>query len=191
MKVAGVVRNVAAAFVELLMRYYITVLRNKGALMSNKLTDKQEKFCRYIVAGCSQTDAYRLAYNTPRAKPETIIREASRLRKNLKIIMRIEELQAGVRAEEVTNIGRELRKTLEMRDGALGASNYTAVASLQRLILQAIGAMQHHVSLSMERSLSDDELIKRLASGDSERLAAAKVLLGAGDGFPDPGETRH
>ena len=37
-----------------------------------------------------------------------------------------------------------------------------------------------------------DRQLSRLSGGDPERLAAAKVLLGAGEGFPDTvDETRH
>jgi hypothetical protein len=46
--------------------------------------------------------------------------------------------------------------------------------------------------LTVESSLSDQELLERLSGGDPERLAAAKVLLGAGEGFPDTFDgTRH
>jgi hypothetical protein len=47
--------------------------------------------------------------------------------------------------------------------------------------------------LSAESQLSDEQLLERLSGGDPERLAAARVLLGAGDGFPEnyEGETKH
>ena len=36
-----------------------------------------------------------------------------------------------------------------------------------------------------ESLLSDEELIHRLAGDDPERIAAAKMLLGAAEGFPE------
>ena len=58
--------------------------------------------------------------------------------------------------------------------------------------MTTVGALQQRLVLTVESSLSDEELIQRLSGGDPERERAARVLLGAGEGFPDTfDETRH
>jgi len=57
-----------------------------------KYTSKEEKFCRLIVEGKSQIDAYRQAFNTKNMKTKTVYEAASRLRASSKISARIDEL---------------------------------------------------------------------------------------------------
>jgi phage terminase small subunit len=57
------------------------------------LTANQESFARGIAEGKSYTDAYRSAYKTDRMSPEAVNVEASRLKDNPKISLRIKELR--------------------------------------------------------------------------------------------------
>ena len=57
------------------------------------LTANQESFARGIAEGKSYTDAYRSAYKTDRMSPEAINVEASRLKDNPKVSLRIKELR--------------------------------------------------------------------------------------------------
>ena len=157
------------------------------------LTPKQEKFAVGVAAGLTQSDAYRAAYSASRMKPEQVWQEASRLRRNYKVAHRIEELLKMARTEDVTNLGREIRRTIDLQQEALAAGNHNASAAYQRMLMTTVGALQQRLVLTVESSLSDKELTERLSGGDPERLAAAKVLLGAGEGFPEnyEGETRH
>ena len=49
------------------------------------------------------------------------------------------------------------------------------------------------VLISDTARLSDDQLVESMAQGDPERERAARLLLGAGDGFPEPedADTKH
>lgn len=58
-----------------------------------KLTAKQEKFCRNIVDGMTQKDAYVDAYDTENMAKETIYRKATEEFQKGKITARIEELR--------------------------------------------------------------------------------------------------
>ena len=60
------------------------------------MTPKQEKFCHGIVAGMSQSDAYRAAYDAEKMKPETVQRKACELMKDSKITARIAALRTPV-----------------------------------------------------------------------------------------------
>lgn len=61
---------------------------------SKSLTEQQERFCRFIVEGKNQRDAYRLAgYKT--ATDEATDAAASRLLSNVKVAQRIAAMRAG------------------------------------------------------------------------------------------------
>ncbi len=64
-----------------------------------KITPKVEKFCQGIVAGLSQADAYRSAYNVTNMKAKSIHENASRLMADAKVKARIQELMAPVVAK--------------------------------------------------------------------------------------------
>ncbi len=56
------------------------------------LSPKQENFAIAVVQGTSQADAYRQSYNSVNMENATIYVEASRLARNPKVSLRIEEL---------------------------------------------------------------------------------------------------
>lgn len=60
------------------------------------LTAKQEAFCQAIVAGMSQADAYRKAYDAENMKPATVQSKASILMADGKVRARVEELRQPV-----------------------------------------------------------------------------------------------
>lgn len=147
------------------------------------LTAKQEKFARGIAAGLNQSDAYRAAYSGSRMTPKQVWEEASKLRHKPKVSQRIEELLRVARIEDLTSVGKELRRTMDLQQEALSDRNHAAVASFQRQLNGAVGLADRRIVLSYERSLSDQELLERLSGGDPEKLAAARMLLGAPEGF--------
>ena len=165
---------------------------------TGNLTAKQEKFALGVAAGLNQSDAYRMAYSASRMQPKQVWEEASKLRRNPKVAQRIEGLLKAARVQDITNLGREIRRTIDLQQEALAAGNHNASAAYQRMLMTTVGALRDRLVLTVESSLSDKELIERLSGGDPERLAAARVLLGAAEGFPEgtppedhESETRH
>ena len=59
---------------------------------SNKLTPKQERFCKAYIETGNATEAYRQAYNAGNAKESTINRSAAQMFENPKITARLKEL---------------------------------------------------------------------------------------------------
>src|SRR5574343_1236 len=57
------------------------------------LTKKQEDFCQNIVAGLTQTEAYRRAYNCENMDEKTICNEGYKLTNNRDIAARIQQLR--------------------------------------------------------------------------------------------------
>ena len=62
----------------------------------SKLTAKQEAFAQAIASGDDQATAYRTAYNAANMKDASVYIQASRLIKNPKITLRVDELKAEV-----------------------------------------------------------------------------------------------
>lgn len=57
------------------------------------VTVKQEEFCQFILEGCTQTEAYRRAYNTENMLDKTMCEEASRLMNDRNVSARIQQLR--------------------------------------------------------------------------------------------------
>lgn len=60
--------------------------------MTDKLTQRQEKFVQGLVAGLSQRKAYKEAYNAQKMADSTIDSRASKLLKEYKVNTRYREL---------------------------------------------------------------------------------------------------
>lgn len=67
--------------------------------IERRLTEKQEMFCHfYLDTGGNASEAYRMAFNTDKMKPETIWSNASRLLNDSKVAARLDEIRSA-RAE--------------------------------------------------------------------------------------------
>jgi hypothetical protein len=159
----------------------------------DELTPQQAQAAVYRAQGMSQSDAYRRAYNVRRAKPKTVHEKASRLFAQDKMKARVRELLRQARVTDIDSVGQAFDHLLRLLEKAEQDGNYNAAAQLMRQRLQTHGLLRDRIVLSAESQLTDEQLLERLSGGDPERLAAARVLLGAGDGFPEnyEGETKH
>ena len=106
------------------------------------LTPKQEKFTQELVAGKSQREAYKAAYNAANMKDETIDRKACELFKNGKVKARYNELMEEhknkalyTREEAVKDliwIKEEAKKDIK-ENGFRQANSTTYVNSIKEL----------------------------------------------------------
>lgn len=106
------------------------------------LTPKQEKFTQELVAGKSQREAYKAAYNAANMKDETIDRKACELFKNGKVKARYNELMEEhknkalyTREEAVKDliwIKNEAKKDIK-ENGFRQANSTTYVNSIKEL----------------------------------------------------------
>ena len=78
---------------------------------NQRLTPKQDDFCRKFLELKSASAAYREVYDAAGSKPETVHRNATTLLNNSKVATRLDELRA--KADQYTGI------TLEEVSGAL------------------------------------------------------------------------
>ncbi len=121
------------------------------------LTPQESRAAVLRATGMSQAEAWRQAFNRPRVKPQTAWTEVS----------------VGQWGEMVLEGARDARE----------AGNWPAFANLTRQLGQAVGALKDSVSMTMESSLSDEDLIQRMADGDPATLAALQQILGVKEGF--------
>lgn len=71
--------------------------------MANELTPKQEKFCQEFVRTGNASEAYRLAYNAAKMKPEVIHVKASELLSSGMVSVRVKSIRESVTAKSELN----------------------------------------------------------------------------------------
>jgi len=101
----------------------------------NKLTTKQEKFCKSFIETGNATEAYRRSYDCKNSNGATINRNAVALLENTKIATRVGELQLNLQKKfEVTveslskelDEDRQLARSLGQPGAAISALNVKA-----------------------------------------------------------------
>lgn len=101
----------------------------------NKLTTKQEKFCKSFIQTGNASEAYRQSYDCQKMKGPTINRNAVALLDNSKIATRVGELQLNLQKKfEVTveslskelDEDRQLARSLGQPGAAISALNVKA-----------------------------------------------------------------
>jgi phage terminase small subunit len=101
----------------------------------NKLTTKQEKFCKNFIETGNATEAYRRSYDCQNSNGPTINRNAVALLDNTKIATRVGELQLKLQKKfEVTveslskelDEDRQLARSLGQPGAAISALNVKA-----------------------------------------------------------------
>lgn len=84
------------------------------------LTDKQEQFCRNIIEGMSQADAYRNAYPNIRMADKTIQENACRLAKKDAVKARIKELRDALAKPSIMSAQERLEYLTRVINGEQG-----------------------------------------------------------------------
>jgi phage terminase small subunit len=84
------------------------------------LTDKQEQFCRNIIEGMSQADAYRNAYPNIRMADKTIQENACRLAKKEAVKARIKELRDALAKPSIMTAQDRLEFLTKVINGEQG-----------------------------------------------------------------------
>lgn len=84
------------------------------------LTDKQEQFCKNIIEGMSQADAYRNAYPNIRMADKTIQENACRLAKKDAVKARIKELRDALAKPSIMTAQERLEFLTRVINGEQG-----------------------------------------------------------------------
>ena len=139
------------------------------------LTPKREKFVQNLIAGMSQREAYRGAYDASRMKEATIDRRASELAQNGEIRARLAELQKEfadralyTREEAVSDLRwmqREAKDDID--ENGINKANAPAFLGATKQLADLCGLNIQKVEISgVDKEISKlDELISQI-SGD-------------------------
>lgn len=95
-----------------------------------KLTDKQEKFCRAYLETNNKSEAYRMAYDCSKMKPESVWRKAVEVFDNVNVAARIKQLQDEAAARNRVTVDDLLRELEEARIIAMAAETPQSSAAV-------------------------------------------------------------
>lgn len=96
------------------------------------LTAKQEAFAQAIADGMNQSDAYRSAYNAGKMKPDGINVNASKLRADAKVALRVAELKKAIADKGLWTRERSVKALAAIADGSEAKAN-EIVAAIKEL----------------------------------------------------------
>ena len=142
------------------------------------LTDKQEQFCRNIIEGMSQADAYRQAYPNNNMADKTIQENACRLAKKPAVKARIKELRdqlakptimtAQERLEYLTRVikGEEPEKEAHIVEGELIEYDVPSSIKTRLNALDIMNKMQGEYVQKIEADVASEVNIRIELSED-------------------------
>ncbi len=149
------------------------------------LTYIEARAAALCAQGLSQSEAYRQATGTTRAKPETVHKRASDMFKRPHVRGRVKELLDAAKPQDILSVGRWMDQLVLDVETARVAGNHNAVMNGTRLLGQALGTLRDSVSLSLEARVDDNTLLDQLSAGDPAKAAALRQVLGAAEGFEE------
>jgi len=123
------------------------------------LTHKQEIFACAVADGADRSSAYRSAYDADQMTPPAVWTEASRLGRNPKVALRVDELRAE--AEEVRQtilVGREEAILAQLEKEALSARTDSARIRAIELLGKHLGLFTDRVETKNLTDRSVDEI---------------------------------
>lgn len=130
-----------------------------------KLTAKQEAFAQAVASGKSQADAYRVAYNAGKMKPETVQNKAYVLMKDGEVAARVAELREPVVMAAQITLASHLKDLMGLRNMAAKKEQFGAAISAEIARGKASGLYvdktEHSGSIGVE--LTDEQLAAKIA----------------------------
>ena len=111
------------------------------------LTAKQEAFCRAIVSGMSQADAYRQAYDAGNMKPATVQSKASILMADGKVRARVALLRKPVIEQAQYDLKQAMAEAADAFQVAKSKGNGGAMVAAAQLRAKLNGLLVDRVKL--------------------------------------------
>lgn len=127
------------------------------------LTAKKEAFAQAVVAGLSQSDAYRSAYSVRAGtKPESVNQAASKLMADPNIASRVSELRKPVAQAAQLTLARHLERLADLSDKAEKEGKYSAAVAAEVARGKASGLyiekVEHSGGVTVTASALDERL---------------------------------
>lgn len=124
------------------------------------LTSKQEKFCIEVVSGKDLSEAYRIAYDAEKMSSESINVNASKLYKNAKIALRIEELRKPEANKAQITLQGQILRLQKLVEKAEDSEKYNDAINALKEQNKLLGLYEEHNR--QKNPMSDEEKEKRI-----------------------------
>lgn len=155
--------------------------KHRNTIADGTLTAKQEAFCRHYVDTGIASEAYRMAYNTERMKPESIWSNASQLLNDTKVTLRIEEIRREY-AEASKVERKKVEKVLMDIIIADPSELYIYDQSTGKTRLKSPGQMPRRLRNALKKIKNSKGVVSYEFNGKTE----AARILGAWNGWNAP-----
>ena len=148
----------------------------------DELTPTERKFALLRMQGYSQTQAYRVAFNRMGLEPSDASKRASEVANRPRVVGYVKSLYREAKKLDLVSHAEYIGGLLDDLEHSRANDNWTAAASFQRLIGQAIGTLSETVKIDDER-LTESQLLDRLGSNDPVLAERIKALTKAKQQF--------
>lgn len=144
------------------------------------LTHREEQFAQLMCKGMRPKDAFLLAGYCERTpidgRAEQANKECYRKAEQPHIARYMAEWLGRARISDIDSPGAAVSDVVRAFHKAVDMDNLTAAAALGRLRFQANGIAERTV-LNLEATISDADLLRRLAGGDDGKVALLSNML--------------
>ena len=125
--------------------------------MSDKLTPKQEQFCRKFIECGNQSEAYRYAYDVgENTQPETVWVNASQLMTDTKVAQRVLELQKAATERTLVTVESITAELNESRALAIEQDNPAEMTKASMAKAKLHGLDVHKIDVKGSVSVNID-----------------------------------
>lgn len=118
------------------------------------LTHKQEQFAQLVANGSTQSDAYRMAYDTSGYTDKSIHENASKLANDAKVAPRIGEIQEEIRIAAGISLGYITKEILEdiknLKIGSQSNNSAQRLMDLAKLHGLVVDKQEHSGSVAVQ-----------------------------------------
>lgn len=145
------------------------------------LSPQEARFCEYLALGHSQAAAFRLAWPNSRANDKTAVERASRIAARGNVRARMQKLLKSADVESIISIGEHVLCLKERSDACWRDGEKTIAERYDKqlgVILAHMQQLDHNPS-----DLTDEELIRALSGGNSDRAEMLRQLLPSEERF--------
>lgn len=137
-----------------------------GRVKDNKLTQKQENFCRKYFECGNACEAYRYAYDCSSMKPSTIGRNAHELLKNTNISAKLqyykEHLEEAMGLSKQKVLGEHMKiafsDATRVRDGWMSLKDFNALSDAERACIKSIKTTQRKMVTQDGQTVLDEQV---------------------------------
>ena len=150
----------------------------KALVNEHGVTAKEEHFAALLAIGHDATTAYFKAFKPRGTTRQAISERASKLHRKPLIEARAIAIQHEIDHNTLDSCTAVIVDLLAGIKQAMAVGNWTAWAAAMRLRMQAKSMLAENILIKHESTLSDDELIRRIAAQDTAMGDKLRDLLG-------------